>query len=130
MWIDKICDQVTAHKPLAFFGETGQIRRAIEPALYRRMQERNAYCRCEWISRGHDKPTMARALQARASMGKVYLPDNEAGHRWIAQALQFPAGRIDDSVDMAALMALALDQAHPALIAPKTVVEHFPSDFG
>lgn len=117
-WIERLVDQIAKHKPLAFFGESGPIRRSIEPFLTRRMHERRAYCRTEWITRGADKATMARPLQAMASMGKVKLPDTEYGHRLLAQLLGFPAGRYDDAVDMAALMALAVDQAHPAM-APK-----------
>jgi hypothetical protein len=54
------------------------------------------------------------------AMGKVYLPDNEHGHRLLTQMLAFPAGMHDDAVDAAALMALALDQAHPATLATVT----------
>ena len=55
------------------------------------------------------------------AMGKVYLPDNEHGKRLLTQMLAFPAAVHDDAVDAAALMALALDQAHPAtrLVAVK-----------
>ena len=57
---------------------------------------------------------MARALQARMAMGKVYLPDNEHGHRLLLQMLAFPGAVHDDAIDQAALMALALAEAHPA----------------
>lgn len=115
-WIDSLCTLIQRHKPLSFFGESGPIRRSIEPFLVRRMRERRANCRLEWITRTADKPTMARSLQAMASMGKVWLPDNEHGHRLLAQLLAFPAGKADDAVDMAALMAMAMDQAHPAVV--------------
>lgn len=116
-WIDKLIDLMAAHKPLCFFGESGQIRRSIEPFLRRRMRERRVNCRLEWLTRGRDKPTMARALQGLAAMGHVKLPNNEYGHRLLAQMLAFPAGKYDDAVDMAVLMGMAIDQAHPALVA-------------
>jgi hypothetical protein len=116
VWIDRLCDQFKDHKPLCFFGESGPIRRSIEPFLTRHMRDRSAYCRLEWLTRGSDKPTMARPLQAMAAMGKVKIADTEYGHHLLTQLLQFPAGKHDDAVDMAALMGMAIDQAHPALI--------------
>ncbi len=115
VWIEKLCDQFKSHKPLCFFGESGPIRRSVEPFLTRRMRERQAYCRLEWLVRGHDKPTMARPLQAMAAMGRVKVADTEYGHHLLNQLLQFPAGKLDDAVDMAALMGMAIDQAHPAM---------------
>lgn len=123
VWIEEMINQFERHKPFAHFGESGVIRRAIEAPLIRRMRERNVFCRLEWITRSHDKPTMSRALQARMAMGKVYLPENEHGQRLFLQLLNFPGGIHDDAVDQAALMALALDEAHPAIAPqPKNVV--------
>jgi hypothetical protein len=124
VWIERLIDQFRTHKPLCFFGETGPIRRSIEPFLTRRMTERKVFCRLEWLVRGSDKATSARSLQAMAAMGKVKIADTEYGHHLLNQLLQFPAGKFDDAVDMAALMGMAIDQAHPALIAtaPKAVV--------
>lgn len=116
-WIDRLCDQLIAQRPMCFFGETGQIRRSVEPFLIRRMRERRAFCRLEWLSRPSDKPTMARGLQGMAAMGRVKIADTEYGHRVLNQLLQFPAGKYDDAVDMAALMGMAIDQAHPGVLS-------------
>lgn len=121
VWIEQLVKQFRRHKPLAFFGESGVIRRAIEPVLIRRMRETQAFCRLEWITRTRDKASTARALQARMAMGKVWFPDNEHGKRLVTQMLAFPAGVHDDAVDCVALMALALDQAHPAVVSPPEV---------
>lgn len=117
VWIEVTVDQFAKHSPLCFFAEKGVIQRATEPFLTRRMNERRKFCRLEWIPRTRDKPAMARPLQAMASMGKVGLPDNEYGHHLLAQFLSFPGSSRDDGVDMAGLMALAIDQAHPG-VAP------------
>jgi len=117
VWIEQLVGQLGKHKPFAHFGESGVIRRAIEPALIRRMHETGTFTRLEWITRTRDKAATARALQARMAMGKVYLPDNEHGRRLFLQMLAFPAGIHDDAVDQAALIALAIDQAHPAMTA-------------
>ena len=118
VWIDHVIDQMLQHRPLCFFGETGVIRRAVEPFMIRRMQERKCNCRREWLPRPHDKPTMARGLQGLCAMKRVKIADTEYGHRLLRQMLNFPGGQLDDAVDMAALMGMAIDQAHPAVIAP------------
>lgn len=118
-WIEKLIDQVAQHQPFCFFGESGPIRRSVEPFLIRRMNERMTHVRLEWLPRPHDKPTMARALQAMACMGKVKIADTEYGAKLMSQLLSFPMGQLDDGVDMAALMALAISMAHPAVVVPE-----------
>lgn len=115
-WIEKLIDMMERHKPLAFFGETGPIRRAIEPILRRRMRERRVFCRLEWLTRGADKAAAARAIQARLEMGMVLLGRSREADEVIEQAIAFPAGKHDDKVDVLSLLGMALDKAHPALM--------------
>jgi len=125
VWIERLIDQFSRFKPMCFYGESGPIRRSIEPFLTRRMKERRTFCRLEWLTRGHDKPTMARPLQAMAAQGKVKIADTEYGHHLLNQLLQFPAGKLDDAVDMAALLPLAIDLAHPGIVrAAEPVKKH------
>ncbi len=79
--------------------------------------------------RGHDKATMARPLQAMAASGKVKIADTEYGHHLLTQLLQFPAGRLDDAVDMAALMGMAIADAHPAITPAAKPAERKPRDY-
>jgi hypothetical protein len=110
VWIERQCDLIDEHKPLAWFGEAGVIAKAVEPMLRRRMLERKSHCRLEWLASIHDKPTRARGFQARASMGEVrFEPGADIG-----EFLMFPAGKHDDDVDCASLIGRALDMAHPA----------------
>lgn len=111
VWIERQIDLIKEHKPFAWFGEAGVIQKAIEPMLVRRMRERNAHCRLEWMPSIHDKPTRARGFQARAAMGQVWF---EQGAE-IDEFLRFPAGANDDDVDCASLIGRALDEAHPAI---------------
>jgi len=120
-WIDEICNQIIRNKPMAFFGEGGPIRRSIEPFLLKRMRERKAFCRVDWIPSIADKTSRARAFQARASMGKVKLPNNEWGYSILSQLLSFPAGMMDDDVDTLSLMGRIIDEAHPATITTKVI---------
>lgn len=109
VWIERKCDLILKHEPQVWFGESGPIRKAVEPFLLRRMNERKAFCRMEWLPSIHDKPTRARSFQAMASMGKVFWPKNAP---WkadvIGQLLRFPAGRHDDSVDVCSLIGRGL----------------------
>jgi predicted phage terminase large subunit-like protein len=112
LWIEKKLDLIARYQPMAWFGESGVIRRAVEPMLMRRMAERRLFCRMEWLSSISDKPTRARSFQAMAASGRVFF---EPGAD-IAEHLAFPAGKHDDDVDCSSLIGRALDQAHPALV--------------
>lgn len=110
VWIDRKCDLVLKHKPMCWFGESGVIRRSTEPFMIKRMNERQAYCRVEWLPSIADKTARARGIQARASMGKVYLPKKAT---WLdhvmGQLLRFPAGQHDDAVDVFSLLGRGLE---------------------
>lgn len=113
-WIERKCDLIIEHKPVCWFGESGPIRRAVEPFMLRRMSERNAHCRVEWLPSISDKPTRARSFQALASMGKVFFPKHAS---WkadvLGQLLRFPAGKHDDSVDVCSLVGRGLEFVRP-----------------
>jgi predicted phage terminase large subunit-like protein len=123
VWIEKQCDLINQYQPLIWFGESGPIKKSIEPFLKRRMQERGALCRLEWLSSVHDKVVRARPFQARAAMGNVYVP---AHAPWkpelMSQLMRFPAGKYDDGVDVCSLMGRGLEHARPPEI-PKPVVK-------
>jgi len=121
VWIDSQLDLIQKYSPFCWFEEAGVIKRAIRPFQERRMQERQIYCRHEWIPSVADKPTRARGFQARAASGMVHVPEGEIGDYLIDQFIRFPSGAHDDAVDCMSLFCMALDQAHPAIvnIAPK-----------
>jgi predicted phage terminase large subunit-like protein len=110
-WIDAKCDLIRKYSPKMWFGESGVIRRSIEPFMLKRMSERGAYCVIEWLSSISDKTTRARGIQARASMGKVFFPKRAAWkERVVTQLLRFPAGKYDDAVDVLSLIGRGLDR--------------------
>lgn len=110
VWIEKQCDLIINHEPHCWFGEAGPIRRSIEPFLARRMQDREAYCRIEWLPSVSDKPTRNRPLQAMASMGKVFFPKNAPWKaELLSQLMRFPAGKYDDGVDTLGLFGRGLE---------------------
>jgi predicted phage terminase large subunit-like protein len=120
-WIERQIDLILAHKPIAWFGEAGVIAKAIEPMLRRRMIERRAHARLEWLPSINDKPTRARGFQARASMGTVHIPAGAEGDAILDEYLRFPAGKYDDDVDNGSLIGRALDMTHPAIASVPNV---------
>ena len=121
VWIERQCDLIIQYKPLIWFGESGPIRRAIEPFLRKRMQERGALCRLEWLPSIADKVVRARAIQARCAMGKVFLPKSAP---WkadlMSQLMRFPAGKYDDGVDVLSLIGRGLEFANAPKLAQPT----------
>ncbi len=112
VWIDALLDMVKEHKPLWFIGETGPIRRAIEPLLTRMMRERRTFVACEWMSHGGaDKSVNCRAFQGMASAGRVVFPKTEWAERVVSQLLKFPAAKHDDAVDACGLAGRFIDRA-------------------
>jgi predicted phage terminase large subunit-like protein len=110
VWVEKQCDLILEHSPQCWFGEAGPIRRAVEPYLVRRLNERGAYCRLEWLPSMAEKTARCRPFQALASMGKIFVP---AQARWKAELLgqltRFPAGKYDDAVDTCSLIGRGLE---------------------
>lgn len=127
-WIEAQIDLIKKHKPFAWFGEGGVIQKSIEPMLRRRMRERSATCRLEWLPSIVDKPTRARGAQGRAAMGMVYIPEGPEGDDIINEYVRFPAGRHDDDVDNLSLMGRALDDLHPAIVTSVQKSNNGPVD--
>jgi predicted phage terminase large subunit-like protein len=117
VWIDSLIDMLLRWKPRTWFGEKGPIRRSIETFLTKRMLERRCYANMEWIASVKDKAARARSLQALASMGRITWPKNQP---WVDEAIEnivgFPTVKHDDDFDVIALMCLAIDEAHPAVV--------------
>lgn len=130
-WIDALLDLVQQHKPQWFIGETGPIRRAIEPLLNRRMRERRQFVACEWLTHaGADKAVNARAFQGMASAGRVVFPDLPWAERVVGQLLSFPAGKYDDAVDACGLAGRWVDKAWATPAAKMDRVRQPRRDYG
>lgn len=129
-WVQSFLDLVRRWKPLMWVEEQGQIIKSIGPFLEKRMREEKVYCRREQVSSASDKPTRSRSIQARAAMGKVYLP---AKSDWLAtftsELLMFPAGKHDDQVDAFGLIGRMLDELIPATV-PKLPESRRTSGYG
>lgn len=109
VWIDAFLGLVRQYEPLTWAEEQGQIIKSVGPFIERRMDETRTYCHREQYASAADKPTRARAIQARMASGKVYF---RAGADWLAdlqaELLTFPAGKNDDQVDGLSLLGRLL----------------------
>lgn len=111
VWVQAFLDLVKTYRPLLWCEEQGQIIKSIGPFLEKRMREERIYCRREQVVSVADKPTRSRSIQARTSMGKVYLPYNaEWMEPFQSELLTFPAGKHDDQVDTFGLIGRMLDE--------------------
>ena len=108
-WINAQIDLIALHYPLAWFGESGAIKRAIEPFLNKALTDRGVYCNMQWIPSINSKEIRLRGFQAMAKMGKVYFPRKRWVDDVLSQLLKFPAGKYDDAVDACGLLARALE---------------------
>jgi predicted phage terminase large subunit-like protein len=119
-WIERKIDMMARWKPLAWFGEAGPIRRAVESRMRQRMAERQVSCRLEWLASITDKQTRAQSIIATAGMGRVFWPRAAWVPELQRQCLVFPAGQPDDGVDTLSVMGRGIDTLGRAL-KPQTV---------
>lgn len=109
-WIEEQLDMAQKYKPMVWAAEGGTIRRSIEPFLTKRISERREWLRLEWVTTSGDKASKCRSFQARAKMGKVWLPRNEPwAMELVAQLIRFPKSKHDDKVDVCGIMGQILD---------------------
>jgi predicted phage terminase large subunit-like protein len=128
VWIEEQLDLIDKHKPNTWTGEAGVIEKAVSPFLNKRMRERRTYCKMQWLPSVKDKPTRARSIQGRVAMGKVFLPrGKEWAERLYKQMLRFPAGSIDDGIDVLSLFGRILDKTWAAR-EPEAIKSTMPQD--
>lgn len=116
-WIDKLLDCAILYRPVLCIGESGQIRRAAEPFIRKRMRERGVYCKMEYMTRSNKKTVEARSLQAAAAQQKLHLPNTPLGEAVADELVKFPGAKHDDCVDALANLFLAIDKLYGGTIA-------------
>jgi len=116
-----ICDSILAlskkwHNPGQIVGfEDGQIYRAIEHLLRKRMKEQRHYPSIQVLKPITDKLARARPLQGRMQQGMVSFNDKDDWYDVCRlEMLRFPAGAHDDQVDsLAWATTLAVGRTPP-----------------
>jgi predicted phage terminase large subunit-like protein len=110
-WIEALLDLVAKHKPLKWAEEQGQIIKSVGPFLIKRSRERKVFFAREQFVSATDKPSRARSIQARMSMGMFYVPESTPWLAdFIAELLAFPAGKNDDQPDTLSLIGRLLEE--------------------
>jgi|TARA_R110000787_G_scaffold106961_1_gene214746 predicted phage terminase large subunit-like protein len=132
VWIDEVIGLMQKYKPLQWAEESGQINKSVGPFLSKRMSELRVYCRREQYSSARDKPTRARSIQARMSMGKVYLPKSAPWlDEFVYELSRFPISGHDDQIDAVSLLGRILDQMSPGLLPAEEQQTHLiPTTYG
>lgn len=90
-------------------GETGPIRRSIEPFLVRELKQRGLYTNLEWLPTIGDKSARALSFRSMMSAGVVYWPATDWAERAKSELLKFPGGAHDDIVDACGLLGRHID---------------------
>jgi predicted phage terminase large subunit-like protein len=126
-WIERQLDMVVKHRPLAWFGEMGPIRRAVEGRIRQRMIDRQAQCRMEWLPHVGDKPTKAQSIISTAGMGRLFWPRAAWVSELQRQCLVFPAGSPDDGVDTLGMIGRGADTIGRAVLKPAKQSDFRPS---
>lgn len=128
VWVEAAIDLMAEREPLEWAEEAGQINKGVGPFLARRMDERGVYCYRKQYASARDKPTRARSIQARMSMGKVFLPRNAS---WLAEfereLLRFPNGKHDDQVDVLSLFGRMLESMVQASVPKSDEAARWPA---
>ena len=112
VWVDVLLKWFKTKKPLRFFGESGQIRRSVEPFLKLQLRGKHNPIseKHSWITRTHDKVASAASFRGMVEMGMIHIPLTDWGEEVVTELLKFPAGEHDDQVDMCTLLGLAVTQ--------------------
>jgi predicted phage terminase large subunit-like protein len=115
-WIESQLDLVLKYGVMMWAGETGPIRKAVEPFLNLRMRQRRAFTNLEWMpTMANNKTAGARTFQALCNAGKIYLPTNTPwATELVNQLIRFPAGKYDDKVDVCSIFARMINEVWAA----------------
>jgi hypothetical protein len=120
VWIERQCDLIMRYRPMAWFGESGPIRRAVAPYLARRMNERQAYCRIEWLPSVAQVPgfepsiprsterTSAAASDLQEETRRHRINQDEYGCRSLGEARDGPTISAPSSCDISVWRSAAV----------------------
>lgn len=107
VWIEELINLIKKYRPKMCIGETGPIKRSIEPFLKKRMLEEKAFSVLEWLPHSEaDKQAHARSFQAIFNLARVKFPITSPFlSDLVYQLTRFPLCKFDDKVDACSLFA-------------------------
>ena len=105
----------------------------VEPFLKKAKRDTGVYFRSEWLPHIGDKAANARAFQALAASGKVWIPYTDWGDELLNQLVKFiPNTNFkDDTVDVCGLMGRVVDKVfgpQKVIIAPTVTRDSYGFD--
>lgn len=130
--IDEALNLCSRWKPRMWFDEAGVIRRALDPAIGKRMAERGIWVLRESTSTAGRKDERAAGFAARMQHGNVRLPRGpDWAVRLLNQLCAFTGeeGRQDDAVDVCAVFSRGLDEVDAAWKPPQKAKREAPKPF-
>ncbi len=104
-WTVQLVKMIKDWKPIAFIGEAGVIKSAVEPFLRDALNRANVFTVLEWlptVGQGN-KAARAQSFAGLQSSGRIYWPHLDWADDVIKQCLKFPGGANDDDVDACGL---------------------------
>lgn len=109
VWVEQMLKMATQHQVVAWAEEKGQIIKSLSPYIKKTMMKTDQYVNRVQFNSSKDKPTRARASQARMATRKLYLPRNALwAQEFKRELLLFPKGKYDDQVDVISLFGRML----------------------
>lgn len=99
VWCSALVGLVKRWGATRMLGESGVIRRAVEPMLRRTMSDQNTFFPCDWATTSTNKEAESATFAGLCAAGHVYWPHTDWADSAINQLMRFPAGRYDDKVD-------------------------------
>ena len=125
VWIDAGLDLVRDHTAFYWVGESGQIRRSIEPFLTKRMAERaldktSRYIGMQWLPPIGKKPARMQAFHGLVKQKGLRLLSAPWNVDLINEMVRFPKSQKDHKADACSLFGRALMQTW-ALAIPEEV---------
>lgn len=121
VWVEALIDLIKKWEPICVYGETGPIRRAVEPWMEKRFEEEHIHVWTEWIPSVRDKATRARPFQAMAARKRVLFGKQTWAHEVVEQCVLFPGARHDDKFDVMSLICQAIHMNHAAIVDAEQV---------
>lgn len=111
VWIGEFLRLCKLWKPLMAGEEQGQIIKSVGPFLVNRMRAESVFVHRKQYTSSISKEARAQSLLGMAAMGKLWIPrGHPLSELFRAELLSFPAGKHDDMVDAASLMARMLSE--------------------
>lgn len=126
VWAFEIVSMILRERPDACVGESGVIRRTVEPFLGMMMDERRASTLLLWPTRNSNKEACAIPIQGLANMRRIHIAHGAWGDALLQQMVAFPTSDHDHGVDALSNLGLAMEETPGAFAVKSEEDENTP----